>query len=317
MRVSIILPTYNCFGLLGEAIACVLDQDLGDYELIVIDDGSTDATRQTVEAFADGRIRYLHQPNRGVYAARNAGLAMADGPYVAWLDSDDLWPRDYLSVMTAQLDRQSEYGVAYCPVVNVYPKGRRRDPTWYRTCPSGWVARSFFRKCRLLLPSMLMRRDALAGMRCDESLRTLGDLDLGLRLACRTKFLFIPDVCLTRRLRRESLSQHVDCRQLDINKIRVLERFYRHLGGSAHVPRSLARRVLSKAYLAAAREFYGYGAWSAARTLFGRALAHRRLSPSAWLGRARAALKPAPTAALPDWPEPPPIASPGPSVRPT
>ena len=305
MQVSVILPTYNCCDLLREAIASILDQDFGDFELLVIDDGSTDATRQRVEAFADPRIRYHFQPNRGVAAARNVGLGMAGGEYVAWLDSDDLWPREYLGVMVARLDGQRDYGAAYCPLVNVYADGRRRDPVWYRHCPSGWVTARFFRKCRLFLPCMVIRREALGGMRFDESLRTLSDLDLGLRLTCRAQFQFVPDVRLTRRVRKESLSQHISCRQLDVNKVRVLERFYRHLGGSQHVPRALAMRVLSEAYQGAGKQFYRLGGWSAAARLYGRAISLRRRSVAAWAGWAKARIKPAATDAMPDWQEPP------------
>ena len=308
MRVSVVIPTYNQCNLLHEAMGSVLAQDFNDLELIVVDDGSTDQTRQTVKAFADDRVRYRHQPNGGVSRARNAGLDLAGGQYVAWLDSDDLWPPDYLSTMVSRLDRESDYGVAYCPLVNVYPDGRRRNPTWYGQCPSGWVTRRLFQKPRVFPSCTVMRRDALAEMCFDESLRTCEDADMGLRLSCRTRFLFVPAVHVTRRVRRESLSQHVSCRQLDINKVRVLARFYRHLGGSQHVPRGLAMRVLSRAYGDAARQFYRYGAWSAAATLFRRAIACRRLSLAAWLGWAKAALKPAASDAMRDWQEPAPLA---------
>ncbi|MCY2932062.1 MAG: glycosyltransferase family 2 protein [Planctomycetota bacterium] len=305
MRVSIILPTYNCCGLLREAVACVLDQDLRDWELLVVDDGSTDATRQTVESLGDERIRYCRQEHRGVYVARNAGLDLAGGRYVAWLDSDDLWPREFLRVMADALEAAGDCGVAYCPMVNLYPDGRRREPARYLKSPSGRVTRAFFQRSRLFLPCMVMRREALGEMRFDESLLTLGDLDLGLRLTCRMKFLFVPGVRLTRRVRRGSLSQHVSCEQLDINKVRVLERFYRHLGGAEHVPHALAMRVLAKAWRDAAAEFYRYGAWSAAARLYARAMARGGLSPSAWLGWAKARLKGAATDAMPDWQEPP------------
>lgn len=310
MQVSVILPTYNCCGLLREAVACVLDQDLADFELLVVDDGSTDATRETVESFGDSRIRYCPRNHRGVYVARNAGLDLAGGRYVAWLDSDDLWPREYLRTMVAALEASGDYGVAYCPLENVYADGRRRSPARYQQSPSGWVTRAFFQRSRLFLPCMVMRREALGEMRFDESLATLGDLDLGLRLTCRVRFLFVPGVHLTRRVRRGSLSQHVSCGQLDINKARVLERFYRHLGGARHVPRPLAMRVLAKAWRDAAGQFYRYGAWSAAARLYARALGRGGLSPSAWSGWVRARLKGKASDAMPDWQEPPPLPGP-------
>ena len=94
--VSVIIPTYNRDWIVGEAIDSVLDQDFDDYELMVVDDGSDDRTPQILAAYAN-RITVLHQPNRGVSAARNRGIAAAAGRLIAFLDSDDLWLPQKLS----------------------------------------------------------------------------------------------------------------------------------------------------------------------------------------------------------------------------
>jgi glycosyltransferase involved in cell wall biosynthesis len=88
--VTVIIPTYNRARLLGRAIDSVLAQIFTDFELIIVDDGSVDNTRQLVLGYADQRIRYLrHERNQGANAARNTGVRAATGKYVAFLDSDD------------------------------------------------------------------------------------------------------------------------------------------------------------------------------------------------------------------------------------
>jgi len=104
-KVSVIIPTYNYGHFLGEAIRSVLGQTLQDWELIVVDDGSTDNTREVVAAFADPRIHYIHQQNRGNPAARNAALRVVSGEYVAFLDADDVWFPEKLEKQVAKLDR--------------------------------------------------------------------------------------------------------------------------------------------------------------------------------------------------------------------
>src|SRR5512139_3834983 len=98
--VSVVIPTYNRAWCLRQAVDSVLAQEFGDFELIVVDDGSTDATADLLAAYAD-RIRVLRQANHGVSAARNAGIAAARGGLFAFLDSDDIWLSRKLSTQVA------------------------------------------------------------------------------------------------------------------------------------------------------------------------------------------------------------------------
>ena len=99
--VSVIMPAYNSEKYIGKSIESVLAQDYENFELIIIDDGSQDGTKSIAEQYAksDVRIKLLEQANQGVSVARNKGLDTATGEYVAFLDSDDLWDADNLSVM--------------------------------------------------------------------------------------------------------------------------------------------------------------------------------------------------------------------------
>jgi glycosyltransferase involved in cell wall biosynthesis len=108
--VSIIMPAYNAEKFIAESIECVLTQTYKNWELIVVDDGSKDGTKQIIEAYQakDPRVIYVYQANSGVAPARNCGLALAKGKYLSNLDSDDLWPQDKLEIQVALLDKNDQ-----------------------------------------------------------------------------------------------------------------------------------------------------------------------------------------------------------------
>lgn len=134
--VSVILPTYNRARFLPQAFASIEAQDLADWELIVVDDGSTDETADVVRVLS-GRlaqpVRCVRQPNRGAYAARNRGLELARGRYVAFFDSDDVWLPHHLADCVAALQQHQDLDWVYgaCRVVN-FETGRELEPhTFY------------------------------------------------------------------------------------------------------------------------------------------------------------------------------------------
>lgn len=110
-RVSIITPAYNAARYLPQAVASVVEQSFQDWELIIINDGSTDATRDFLDTLTDPRIRVIHQENGGVSRARNAGLECARGAFVTFMDADDALPRESLAVRVRYLDAHPEVTV--------------------------------------------------------------------------------------------------------------------------------------------------------------------------------------------------------------
>ena len=115
-RVSTIIPTYNRADILDRAVDSVLGQTFEDLELIVVDDGSTDATPELIDQYDDPRLTFIeHDENRGGSVARNTGIEHATGDYLAFLDSDDAWRPRKLERQVAELDRRSDDWVAvYC-----------------------------------------------------------------------------------------------------------------------------------------------------------------------------------------------------------
>ncbi|WP_282236229.1 glycosyltransferase family 2 protein [Salinicola endophyticus] len=110
---SVIMPVYNVEAFVGEAIQSVLDQTFQDFELIIVDDGSLDHSMQVCRAFSDERIRIVTQRNRGLAGARNSGIAVARGRYIALLDSDDRWDPTKLALHFIHLNADESVDVSY------------------------------------------------------------------------------------------------------------------------------------------------------------------------------------------------------------
>jgi glycosyltransferase involved in cell wall biosynthesis len=111
--VSVIIPSYNHGHFVSKAICSVLNQTFNDFEVLVVDDGSTDNTSEIVHGLPDARIKYIHQENRGLPAARNTGIKASSGKFLAFLDSDDSYHPEKLATLVDFLERQPEIGVGY------------------------------------------------------------------------------------------------------------------------------------------------------------------------------------------------------------
>ncbi|TLN28536.1 glycosyltransferase family 2 protein, partial [bacterium] len=109
-RVSVIIPSYNRADMVMDAVNSVLRQTFADWELIVVDDGSQDNTREVIAAVRDERVRYIYQDNQGLPGARNSGIRAARGEYVAFLDSDDVFLPHKLAVQVTAMDARPELG---------------------------------------------------------------------------------------------------------------------------------------------------------------------------------------------------------------
>lgn len=127
MKVSVVIPTFNRCRLVSQAIESVLAQTFTDYEIIVIDDGSTDSTGETMAAYGD-RILYYWQENQGESAARNRGVALAQGEHIAFLDSDDLWEPEKLQAQVVVLDTYPDVLMVGCQSWVINEQGHRLLP---------------------------------------------------------------------------------------------------------------------------------------------------------------------------------------------
>ncbi len=187
--ISVIIPTHNRASYLSEAIQSVLEQDYfrncpADpcFEFWVIDDGSTDETKDVVRSYG-GKVGYCFQQHQGVSAARNKGLRLSSGNYIAFLDSDDLWMANKMRSQMSYMEAYPKAMICYTEEVwkrnDVLVNPRKRHKKY-----SGWIFEKVLPLCLLSLSSALFRREVFEVVGSfDESMPACEDYDLGIRLA--------------------------------------------------------------------------------------------------------------------------------------
>jgi glycosyltransferase involved in cell wall biosynthesis len=197
-RVSIIIPTHNRKTFVREAVDSVLAQTYNDYELIVVDDGSTDGTGDDLKEYGES-LHYLYQANQGVSAARNSGLALAQGEFIAFLDSDDLWLPRKLVVQVAFMDQHPQAQICYTDELWIR-RGVRVNPKKRHTKHSGEIYPRCLPLCIISPSSALMRRGLVEKVGAfDPELPVCEDYDLWLRVAARFPVFFIPQRLIVKR----------------------------------------------------------------------------------------------------------------------
>ena len=190
--VSVIIPTHDRADVLGRAVASVLGQTWTDFELFVVDDGSSDATASVLAEFDDPRLTGMHQENKGVSAARNLGIAASGGRYVALLDSDDYWMPDKLE---KQVRFMAESGFAIRQTEEIWIRnGQRVNPRFKHAKPAGWFLERSLELC-LISPSCVMfTRELWRELGpFDERLPACEDYSLWLRVGARHPVGLVPE----------------------------------------------------------------------------------------------------------------------------
>jgi len=212
-RVSVIMPVRNGARHIREAVESVLAQTLGDLELIVVDDGSSDSTLDVLHSIEDPRLVVVPQPQRGNGGSRNAGLSIARGEYIAHIDHDDIWPLDRLELLVRVLDAHPELDACFGTTVEFAdPSAQGRfevkvEPTITRFGTAGLIRAAFHRRVGPFhsLPF---------GDHVDWSMRAL---DFGMSYEENA------DLVLRRRIHDSNMS-HRNPRDKDLNTLRMLKR---------------------------------------------------------------------------------------------
>ena len=181
-KVSVIIPTYNRASLISRAVDSVLAQTFKDYEVIIIDDGSKDNTKEVLESYT-GRVKYIYQNNGGISVARNRGIEESNGKYIAFLDSDDYWAPEKLEMQAKILDENPKVGIVYVRMPIVNEKGEVLGMK-----PNGISGKNFQELLRVWgdLPtsSVMTRRECFDRVGVfDENLPPMEDIDMWLRIA--------------------------------------------------------------------------------------------------------------------------------------
>jgi len=190
--VSVVIPVYNGERYLGETIQSVLDQTYRNFELIVVDDGSTDGSAAVAKRFGEA-VRYMSRPNGGVCKARNTGMAAARGSYLAFLDQDDLWLPEKLAVQVAYLEGHQEVGAVYCQC-EVIGKAKWGRSVYYSEPMKDDVV-GIMKGPYLLMTATMFRTEVLRKIGgFEESFIGAGteDVDLTLRFKAAAQVAYLP-----------------------------------------------------------------------------------------------------------------------------
>lgn len=205
-HVSVVIPCYNHAQYLGAAIQSVLAQTYRDFQIIVVDDGSTDDTAQVAGGFGTA-VRYVFQPNAGLSAARNTGIRVSCGEYLAFLDADDLWLPNFLATLVPRLDRDTRLGAVYSGSRFVDEEGHFQPQRITRTVPADRLHATLTSGDFFPAHAVLVRKSVLNSVGFfDESLCASEDWDMWLRVSAKYPFAGISSVLALYRMHGDSMS---------------------------------------------------------------------------------------------------------------
>jgi len=242
--VTVVIPTFNRASIVVRAIRSALGQTCQDWELIVVDDGSTDGTEPAVRGLSDNRIKYIrHDQKRGGGAARNTGIRYARGEYVAFLDSDDEWlPEKLQKELEVFRNSDPAVGLVYTGKMMLDETGRVLEIR--RATKSGWVYdalldSNFIGSCsRVTVEKQALER--VAGF--DEALVAHQDWDLWLRVAKASKIACVPCCLVRRHMGSDQITGSL--RRICEGRERILQKYR-----SEMKPRTLGRQLAVVALL--------------------------------------------------------------------
>jgi len=242
--VSVIIPTYNRGWIIRAAIDSVLAQTYRDFELIVVDDGSTDETAKILQSYGP-EVKVIRQANAGVSAARNAGIRSAEGALIAFLDSDDRWLPEKLRVQVDFFAFRPE--AVICQTEEIWIRnGKRVNPKKVHKKPSGHIFKASLALCLVSPSAVMLRRelfDEVGGF--DQTLPACEDYDLWLRISSRHPvYLLETPLIIKTGGHADQLSRMTG---LDRYRIRAIEKLL--ATGDLTAPRRLAaiKTLLRKA----------------------------------------------------------------------
>ncbi len=254
--VSVVIPTHNRSALLRAALDSVQNQTFKQYEVIVVDDGSTEDLRAVVGTHP-ARPQLIRSPNQaGPAAARNCGVRAANGELIAFLDSDDLWLPTKLERFVAALRNDPKTRIQFGPMAPITADGRPMAGHT-KPCIGGRITEALFLSSFVHVPTVVCCRELLVhhGL-FDESLPVCEDYDLWLRISLDESFGLIDEPLALRRLHPDRLSKSCMRRNLAV-KAKVLREFYESIADRNIIAKSVAfERLGHVCHVAGRAAFY-------------------------------------------------------------
>lgn len=284
--VSVILPVYNCAEFIGEAIRSAREQTYEDFEVIAVDDGSTDETAEVLEELARSwpKLRWIRAEHRGLAAARNQAIREMRGKWIALLDADDIWFPEKLRRCMDFLQAHPGLSIVYTPMA---PVGLDGAPLAGHTkpCRSGWITEALFHSIFVHDPAVVFHKrviETCGGF--EESLPVSVGHEFWLRVSTRFEFGLIDEPLAYRRWHEGSVTRADRARSRSV-KARMLERFHDGPGRDLLSP-ARARRRLASVHYKAGRALLAQGRYPEAAEFLAKASTYQPRSARAWtLGR--------------------------------
>ena len=225
--VSVIIPAYNSANYLRNSLDSVVKQDYLDLEIIIVDDGSTDNTKELLEEYNDDRIKYFYKENGGLSSARNYGIERANGKYIAFLDADDIWEKDKVSRQVKYLEEHENIGVVSCNFQYIDEEGNDLNVFNVRDLypKDGFNLYSLLRCCFLVPSSVIMRSKIINDLGAfDKDYDWAEDIGYFLKVLEKYELGVIDEVLLRYRTGHASLSRGF--RSYNVRE-RVLDDFWK------------------------------------------------------------------------------------------
>lgn len=290
-RVSVVIPVFNAKGYIGEALASIQEQTLRDFEVLLVDDGSTDGTLKEVETFSNSLdLTILRQANAGPAAARNAGIRQARGRHCAFLDADDLMLPERLAAQVELLEADPDLGLVHTDLMTFNENGIIHQTRWAFSEPcSGMVLDrlvldNFITTSTVMAPKEQLIEAGLFG----EDRRISEDFDLWLRMAARWKVGFIDRPLVRYRRRMGSLSD--DKLATSRSALEVIEAFWRENPSYRQRHPHIHRRSIAQHLRIAGASALTQGRRGTALAYLLKSLVHDPKDPASWKWLAKAML---------------------------
>jgi len=253
--VSVIIHTYNNEKFIAETVESVLNQTYKDYEIIVVDDGSEDGTRDALIPYMQ-KIRYHYKENGGIASAKNAGISLSETEFVAFLDHDDLWVPDKLQLQMEHFNENPQIGLVYAKYTSF------RDGKELRTKPekgySGWIFKELLAKSFIQTSTVVVKRECLDAAGPYDETFSLGDeYDMFLRIARKFQCGFV-DKGLTRYRVHDTNASNNDF-LFDNENLGVYKKIYNNFTDLDGVEKKILRKRIARYSMKVAEGLYSQG----------------------------------------------------------